>query len=412
MNSSVAEFVREEVPDWDDEVVATARFKAFSGQRSDWEPRFFFWRDLILKVARYLGVFTIQASEVRSNWFSRGGLTPLCLDHVLLEMYNNGDILRSVDLMNYSGGRLYQMFKRVGHLIGISRSSTPQEIFEDRLILRTLLQERATEVTKVLSESHWTSSCVITMEKFQSTCRGSDEASIIMSYLSGCGKARYLSIRRMNLIEGVKISLAPTPLSNISSIDYDTLHLNWTAEKLHQQLDVIDRRCEKLRKSALQSLKSKNKEGALRHVRLLKLTSETREKCTALLNRVEEVLSIIENTESTKQVSEAIQIGARAIKDNSISIEEVHAHLQELDESVASQKHVEEALESMPLQHTDIEDEDVEEEFKKLEMELGDEIPHVQMAETVVDGSMRKVKIQESVAELNETLSNLKLEAA
>lgn len=68
--------------------------------------------------------------------------------------------------------------------------------------------------------------------------------------------------------------------------------------------------------------------------------------------------------------------------------------------------------ESMPLQHTDIEDEDVEEEFKKLEMELGDEIPHVQMAETVVDGSMRKVKIQESVAELNESLSNLKLEAA
>lgn len=44
------------------------------------------------------------------------------------------------------------------------------------------------------------------------------------------------------------------------------------------------------------------------------------------------------------QVSEAIQIGARAIKDNSISIEEVHAHLQELDESVASQKQVEEAL--------------------------------------------------------------------
>lgn len=64
MNSSVAEFIREEVPDWDDEVVATARFKAFSGQRSDWEPRFFFWRDLILKVARHLGIFTIQASEV------------------------------------------------------------------------------------------------------------------------------------------------------------------------------------------------------------------------------------------------------------------------------------------------------------------------------------------------------------
>lgn len=76
-------------------------------------------------------------------------LFDLCIIHLCfslsstlcqLEMYNNGDILRSVDLMNSSGGRLYQMFKRVGHLIGISRSSTPQEIFEDRLILRTLLQ--------------------------------------------------------------------------------------------------------------------------------------------------------------------------------------------------------------------------------------------------------------------------------
>lgn len=58
----------------------------------------------------------------------------------------------------------------------------------------------------------------------------------------------------------------------------------------------------RLRKSALLSLKSKNKEAALRHIRLLKLTSETREKCTSLLNRVEEVLSVIENAESTKQV--------------------------------------------------------------------------------------------------------------
>lgn len=57
-----------------------------------------------------------------------------------LEMYSNGDILRSEDLMNSAGNRLYQVFKRVGQLIGISRSSIPEEIFENRLILRTLLQ--------------------------------------------------------------------------------------------------------------------------------------------------------------------------------------------------------------------------------------------------------------------------------
>lgn len=87
---------------------------------------------------------------------------------------------------------------------------------------------------------------------------------------------------------------------------------------------------------------------------------------------MEEVLSIIADAESTKkvkiifqavkssrfyvlvwcqsktfflcQVSEAIQIGTRAIKENKISIEEVQIHLQELDENIASQKQISEAL--------------------------------------------------------------------
>ncbi|XP_077218494.1 SNF7 family protein [Tasmannia lanceolata] len=411
MNSSVVDFIRREVPDWDDEVISVARFKAFSGQRWDWEPKFLFWRDLILKLARHLGVFFILAPEVKNNWFIRGGLTPLCIDNVLLEMYKAGDIVRSGDLMDPRSGRLYQMFIRVSHVIGISNPSTTNGIFEDRLILKALLQERADEVVKLLSESHWTSSCVVTMEKFQSICKGSDEASAILSYLSGCVKARYLSINKKDFIEGVKVSLVPAAVPSISSLDYDALHLIWTTEKLQQQLDVIDRRYEKSRKSALDSLKSGNKQAAHRHIRQLKLTSNSREKCTALLNRVEEVIGVIANAESTKKVSEAIQIGARAIKENGISIEEVHFHLQELDESVASQRQVEETLESMPLHSTDIED-DVEEEFKKLEMELENEKPQVQITGTILESAATKAKVQESAESLCQTLSNLKLEAA
>lgn len=68
-SDAVKEFIRREVPDWDDEVVATARFKAFSGQRSDWEPKFQFWRDLILKVSRQFEVFIIDPVQVWSIAF-------------------------------------------------------------------------------------------------------------------------------------------------------------------------------------------------------------------------------------------------------------------------------------------------------------------------------------------------------
>ena len=63
------------------------------------------------------------------------------------------------------------------------------------------VQGKAVEVVKVLSESQWTSSCVITMKKFQDICGGTREASAVLSYLSGCGKAQYISTSKKELIE-------------------------------------------------------------------------------------------------------------------------------------------------------------------------------------------------------------------
>lgn len=54
--------------------------------------------------------------------------------------------------------------------------------------------------------------------------------------------------------------------------------------------------------SALASLKSGNKAIALRHVRELKLSTESREKSDVLLRRVEEVLRAIADAEDSKEV--------------------------------------------------------------------------------------------------------------
>ncbi|KAA8549008.1 hypothetical protein F0562_000692 [Nyssa sinensis] len=385
LSKSVGEFIRREVRDWDDEVKASARFKAFSGQRSDWEARFEFWRDLILKVARHLGLFLIRPSEVKNIWFNRGGLTPLCLDHVLLEMYNAGDIVRSGDLVDPRSGRLSWIFRKLIHLGSLSRSSTPENIAEDHLILLSLLKDKAVEIVKVLSENHWTSTCVITMRKFQDICGGFKEAHAILSYLSGCGKARYLAINKKELIEGVKVSLCQQQFL----------------------LDVIDQRCETSKHLALATLKSGNRKIALRHARELKLASESREKCTGLLNRVEEVLRIIADAESSKKVSEAIQIGARAIKENSMSVEEVQNCLQELDESIDLYKQVEEVLESTP--YTVFEDEDVADEFNKLKLDVGCESSQVPIPEVGLNGVVRETEAPGSAALLGDCLSKLKL---
>lgn len=63
----------------------------------------------------------------------------------------------------------------------------------------------------------------------------------------------------------------------------------------------------RLKRAALASLKSGDKKVALRHAKALKLASDSREKFISFLNRVEEVLSLIADAESTKKVILAIK---------------------------------------------------------------------------------------------------------
>ncbi|XP_058738426.1 uncharacterized protein LOC131610484 [Vicia villosa] len=404
MDSNVRDFIAKEVPDWNDEVIAVARFKAFSGQRSDWQPNFLFWRDLIIKIASHFRFLLIRPSQVKNDWFNRGGLTPLCIDDVLSLMYNEGDITRPGDLFDPRSGRFSQLVRKMTYLI--SRPAIPDIMAEETVVLTPLLKDKAAEIVKHLSESHWNSSCIVTMKKFQEICGGPDEASVMLRYLSGCRTAQYLSVLKNEFVEGVKVSLSEVALSGISSLDCDVLYLIWTIEKLQQQLDVIDRRCELSRKSAVASIHSGNRKIALRYARELKLATQSREKCSSLLNRVEEVLGVIVDAESTKKVSEAMQIGAHAMKENKISVEDVDLCLRDVQESIDSQKEVEKALEQTPS-YTDIDDEDIEEELEELELALE--------KESQVDTPEKTTTSEEGTATLDAsellsgTLSNLKL---
>ncbi|KAJ9556033.1 hypothetical protein OSB04_010647 [Centaurea solstitialis] len=384
----IREFIRKEVEDWDSEVMVSARFKAFSGQRSDWEPRYQFWRNLIINIARHLQVFIIHPTVVKNVWFNQGGLIPLCLDHVFLQMYNDGDLICTTNLIDPKSGQLAQIFHKVRHLLPLPKSSLPAV---DKFIIPTLLEEKSMEVVKHLCDHNWTSSCIVTMSKFQVICGGPKEASMILSHLSKCGKARYLAITRKDLIEGVKFSLSLQTVSGTTSSDYDVLHLTWTAEKLQLQLNMIDRRRDKSKMLALASLKSGNKVGALRQARELKLASESREKCNVLLRRVEEVLTAIAMLKIQKRfVFEAIQSGTNALKERQITIEEVQLCLDELDETINSQKQVETLIGSASNAEFD---EDIEDELEKLELE--------ESGKSVADGG-----IEES---LSKSLSDLKL---
>ncbi|KAL0459841.1 UNVERIFIED_CONTAM: hypothetical protein Slati_0611300 [Sesamum latifolium] len=351
--AAVADFVRNEVGDWDDEAKSRARFKALSGQRSDWSPLYSFWRDLIVKVARHLRIFIIRPSRVKRLWFRRAGLSPLCLDHVLLEMHRAGDLLSPHPTSSIA--RLSHIFRRALDLFGAR----------------------------------------------------SKEALAILGYLSAHDRARRLIVNRADPIEGVKVFLAPGAASSDSSVDYTLLHLTWTAEKLEQQLDVIDKCYQKNRNSALASLKSGNKQVALRYAKELKTASQSRERCMGLLDRVEKVLQVITDAESSKKVLEAMQSSKIVLQENQISLEEVELCLQEVDDNIDSLKRLDDAIGSK-ASYTEVDDEDIEDEFCKLQLEIKGEMNQV-TTETGFDRSAGPSEFLERTDALSNGLSNLNL---
>ncbi|XP_047953030.1 uncharacterized protein LOC125200052 [Salvia hispanica] len=364
-----AAFVREEVEDWDDEVKSRARFKALSGQRSDWEARYCFWRDLIVKTARHLRILVIRPSRLSGLWFRRrpDGLSPLCLDQVLLEMHRAGDLL--LPRASSSSSRLPHIFRRALDFLPLG-DRRPLALTADCYILAPLLEERSVEVITKLSENCWTSTCVVTMDKFGEVCVGSEEERLaILDYLVTRGRATRLVINKPQAIEGVKLCIAPGAASAASTTDYSLLHLTWTAEKLGKQLHLIDQRYQKSRESAIASLREANKKLALRHTKEMKLASQSRERCSALLDQVEKVLQAISDAESSKKVAEALQSSKRAMQENQINIEEVAQCLLELDENIDALKRLDNALEATTT-YGEIDDEDIEEEFKTLQLEL------------------------------------------
>ncbi|KAK3164156.1 hypothetical protein QOZ80_1AG0013400 [Eleusine coracana subsp. coracana] len=320
-------------------------------------------------------------------------------------MRADGDILLKSELNDPTSGSLYQLVRRMSQLAVISRRPIAPE---DILVFKSLVEDRAADIVRQLSDSHWTSTCIVTISKFNSFFLDREDAYAALCYLVQSGKARYFVAQKQDTVQGIKFALSTTRVTAVSKLDHDALHLVWTEEKLQQQLDALDRRWEISRRRALASYKSGDKQSAYRHVKQSKLFSQSRRRCTQLLERVEEVISLIASADSTKKVYEAIRIGIQAMKEKNISVEEVNVHLKEVDELVAAQREVDAALESIPL-HSLNSEEDIEEEFRELEAELQDEIPPMQVQGPVSHANEEAPN--EAIESLIDNLSRVKLEA-
>lgn len=370
-------FLETEVPNWKEDDFARGRFKAFSGQKQDWDEKLSFWADLIVKAARHLDLVVIDTLVVKQKWFIRDGVVPMGLEHVLVEMKKSGELNTEEQAL---GGRpstlqwVGAILKKTISWAGIGYAETEPPV-EDRLVVMPILQEKILRFLQVFAEGHHSSERIATLAKIKELCGGSEEAEFIVGRLLLQTKARYVRVAGGDQIEGFKISLNEKPVTPVSENDCHNLQLHWTMEMLQLRLSTLDGRISMARNSVIKALKAGFKREALRYVRSMKLLQLSREQCAGSMDKIDYVLNLIADAETTKKVSEAIHVGTTAMKENHVSLEDVQHTLSELDEAITLQRETEEALAGAPLSTSELDDDAaLDDELALLEEELGPEL--------------------------------------
>ncbi|MCO5578807.1 hypothetical protein L7F22_032653 [Adiantum nelumboides] len=168
------------------------------------------------------------------------------------------------------------------------------------------------------------------------------------------------------ILQGLKISLNQDPVSDVSKLDSYMLHLYWTLEKLSAQMNVLEKAYSWSKLSAAKSLKH-DRVSAKKHIHSMHTLAASKQKCCDFQEKIREVLAFISQAESTKQVSQAMRMGANALKEHTVSLDDIEACLRDLDQAISAQNEAAEVLGSSP---DDVEVDDLEAEFVHLELEL------------------------------------------
>ncbi|KAL3691709.1 hypothetical protein R1sor_005360 [Riccia sorocarpa] len=423
--STLQDFLEQEWPEWKDDDFARAHFKAFTGQKQDWEERMNFWKDAILKVTRHLNLLIIDTEDVQQKWFLRDGFVPLGLKHVLVEMNNSGE-LETVDqflgtprsAVEMITTLLRQALTWAGLGAQSDQYSETEPHLEGRLVVRSALQERAALFIKSVRENHLSPVCIMTSARIKELCGGAENAELIIGYLLLQKKAVFVTLDGDDNVEGFKLSLNDKQVSAVSENDRHLLQLQWTLEMLQIRLNTVESKIAATKTELIRVAKAGDRRDALRRLRNMKLLQASRDQCAGFMDKIEQVLGVIADAETSKKVSDAIRVGTAAIKDNHVSIEDVHSCLDELDEAITVQRETEDAL-GAQISGTEEDNTLFEEELAALEKELSVEeeianLPEVPKTEVIHKPPVENAEPEdvEEDAELEKEFAKLALELA
>lgn len=389
-------YLEEHVPQWRDDTLIQSLFANLPNREvkpEAFEQKYSFWKDLITLMTKERllsgSVFKFKSKDL-SGSFKRGGLQPICLNSVIMEMQSEGLAFDASDIQlsgskrsSILGGMVNWIF---GSLKMIITGGNQGESLEDDsflknndeleakiptwIILPSLLKEQRHVIKDYLNNSHMP----LTFEEFHELVNESrrkeglieivekEDILLILKYLNSENLLSYAPVVEKLSDEVV---LAIKIKGTISNVDFDIVKLKILHSKLNYQVNELSDRIKELKDLARKTLQiSNDRKMAMYQLKRKALLEKVQGERLNSLHAVDEILLRISSVSDDAMILEAYKTGANTLKELLPNVRDVDEAVDQLQGLISDHEEITQALNQNNLS---VEfDEELEAELKAL----------------------------------------------
>lgn len=394
--------------EWSNDEIMDVFFSPFRGSREvnprAWDSKMKFWTEMIRSYCIEKKVLTVCARNLTQN-FERNRKVPVCFNVVFDDLQKRNVIEKLSDYYNRTNTSWFSwslnllvkkpvrwsfnnlVKKPLSWAYGLiieqedddnysprSRDKILSTMSDEKFVLLELVKPFAEAIYQRHQESvtYQITDNVVRYSLLEEKCRDicSDEQSFHLAILELI-RQKLCSItidqnedKLIRMVSNKRESAAP-----LSETEQRIYRLNVSVEKLEDDISKINEEMEQCRNNAKVLLKEDKKSAALRCLKKKKLLEASIAKREQAIDKINDIIRIIQDTESQKQIVEAYASGVKAFKEitrkHGLSEGKIDETMSDIQEAFEANDVISQTI-SQPIAPSDLSDHELEDELEAI----------------------------------------------
>jgi len=351
-----------------------------------------FWSQSIQDVSKSCNILIQTTKTLQQAFTTKDNVSPMFLPLVLIELEKLGIIQRYDQYMTATDmGWSKWLWNKcvvspIQYYSGYSDSQQQHQYqnTSTKFIIPTVVKDKAESIYQlVLENMKSTTDNILSISKLEKSIAdwslSKEELDMLIHTLIREGKA--IIIYHNKEKKGIKFASDESSKVVSEKSDYGILQLKNTKETLRIQEESINLDIERISEDLQKSIRAKQKNHALLHLKRKKRLEDILFKRRESLSNTENLLYSIESAQSNQQIYDTLVSGVSTLKtvNEKLSVDQVDNIMDEYQDVIANQREIDDVIRTGfssidPSSSLDVDEDQLEQELLQMEKDVEKEL--------------------------------------